>query len=303
MCEQSVFCFTVPQRHFRLGPEAEWQRAGLEAEGEALLRGHCLRLPVLDGRHVCAVRLLFHSPTGSLPPGTGSGVAASRAGSRGRSPAARTLPSSVSQSHSVTSAWDRKRSGSEQGWKQWEKPCCADTVCVCQCLMAAMCEQSVFSFTVRLQFHSRLLFHSPSSVSQSHSVTSAWDRKRSGSEQGWKQREQLCCADTVCVCQCLMAAMCEQSVFCFTVPQRHFRLGPEAEWQRAGLEAEGEALLRGHCLRLPMLDGRHVCAVRLLFHSPPVSLPPGTGSGVAASRAGSSGRSPAARTLLAFANA
>ncbi|KAJ1212299.1 hypothetical protein NDU88_007605 [Pleurodeles waltl] len=234
MCEQSVFCFTVPQRHFRLGPEAEWQRAGLEAEGEALLRGHCLRLPVLDGRHVCAVRLLFHSPTGSLPPGTGSGVAASRAGSRGRSPAARTLPSSVSQSHSVTSAWDRKRSGSEQGWKQ---------------------------------------------------------------------REQLCCADTVCVCQCLMAAMCEQSVFCFTVPQRHFRLGPEAEWQRAGLEAEGEALLRGHCLRLPMLDGRHVCAVRLLFHSPPVSLPPGTGSGVAASRAGSSGRSPAARTLLAFANA
>ncbi|KAJ1212305.1 hypothetical protein NDU88_007611 [Pleurodeles waltl] len=91
MCVQSVFCFTVPQGHFRLGPEAEWQRAGLEAEGEALLRGHCLRLPVLDGLHVCAVRLLFHSPTGSLPPGTGSGVAASRAGSRGRSPAARTL--------------------------------------------------------------------------------------------------------------------------------------------------------------------------------------------------------------------
>ncbi|KAJ1212297.1 hypothetical protein NDU88_007603 [Pleurodeles waltl] len=115
-----------------------------------------------------------------------------------------------------------------------------------------MCEQSVFCFTVRLQFHS------PSSVSQSPSVTSAWDRKRSGSEQGWKQWEKPCCADTVCVCQCLMAAMCVQSVFCFTVPQGHFRLGPEAEWQRAGLEAEGEALLRGHCLRLPVLDGRHV---------------------------------------------
>ncbi|KAJ1212324.1 hypothetical protein NDU88_007630 [Pleurodeles waltl] len=91
MCVQSVFCFTVPQGHFRLGPEAEWQRAGLEAEGAALLRGHCLRLPVLDGRHVCAVRLQFHSPTGSLPPGTGSGVASGRAGSRERSPAARTL--------------------------------------------------------------------------------------------------------------------------------------------------------------------------------------------------------------------
>ncbi|KAJ1212330.1 hypothetical protein NDU88_007636 [Pleurodeles waltl] len=188
MCVQSVFCFTVPQGHFRLGPEAEWQRAGLEAEGEALLRGHCLRLPMLDGRH-------------------------------------------------------------------------------------------------------------------SHRVTSAWDRKRSGSEQGWKQREKPFCADTVCVCQCLMAAMCVQSVFCFTVPQCHFRLGPEAEWQRAGLEAEGAALLRGHCLRLPVLDGRHVCAVRLLFHSPTGSLPPGTGSGVASGRAGSRGRSPAARTLFAFASA